>query len=145
MDGEIVSVHRKRDVRKYGWISNPTYMDVIIYKIVCKDPTVTDVYVGQTRKFDQRKFFHELDSRTSETKLYKCIRSHGGWDNWDMISLREYVCNHIESLKMEWYWWRELNARLNAVIPGIKHIKKDTKRPDFETYIQELELDCRRY
>ena len=144
MDGEIVSVHRKCDV-KHGWINNPTYMDVIIYKIVCKDPSVTETYVGQTRKFDQRKFYHELSCETCETKLYKCIRLHGGWSNWDMISLREYVCNHIESLKMEWYWWRELSAELNSVIPGIKHIRKDTKRPDFETYIQELELECRRY
>ena len=35
------------------------YSNTIIYKITCKDPSITDVYVGHTTNFVQRKHCHK--------------------------------------------------------------------------------------
>jgi len=135
MNGDIISVR-----------CNAKYKSTVIYKIYCKDETVYDVYIGQTTNFERRKFFHSRDSLTSNLKLYECIRSHGGWDNWDMSVLHEYTCkNYIHSSKIEWFWWNALKPTLNSVIPGNKYIKKDKKRmKDFETYISDVEFTCRK-
>ena len=36
------------------------YSNIIIYKIYCKDPSITDVYVGQTSNFAKRKCAHKI-------------------------------------------------------------------------------------
>jgi hypothetical protein len=136
MDSDIVSVVYKSDVKHNSFLNDFTPMHVSIYMISCKDYTVDDVYVGQTRKFENRKMYHERDSQTSSLKLYECIRTHGGWDNWDMIVLSEYTCNFIESLQIEWFWWNKLGATLNTVVPGHKHISDK---------IVKIESVCRRW
>jgi len=129
--GDIVNVEYRTesDYKKVkSFLNDLTPMHVTIYMIACKDYTVDDVYVGQTRKFEQRKMFHEQDSQTSSLKLYECIRTHGGWDNWDMIVLAEYMCNFIESVQIEWFWWNKLGATLNTTVPGHKHVSSHTDK-----------------
>ena len=36
------------------------YSNTIIYKICCKDESITDVYVGHTTNFIQRKYSHKI-------------------------------------------------------------------------------------
>jgi hypothetical protein len=121
------------------------YKHTIIYKICCKDVTVTDIYVGHTTNFDKRKFYHMRDTLTSSAKVYEFIRSHGGWDNWDMTVLQEYSCdNYDQACMMEWFWWRLLGATLNVVTPGNKIVRQERKkRVDFETCINDMELSHR--
>ena len=40
------------------------YLNTIIYKIVCKDLSISDVYVGQTTNFTKRKSQHKHYKRT---------------------------------------------------------------------------------
>lgn len=121
------------------------YKHTIIYKICCKDTTVPDVYIGHTTNFEKRKFYHMRDTHTSNTKVYEFIRSHGGWDNWNMIILQAYSCDNYEQACMfEWFWWKRLGATLNMVTPGEKLIRREQKKHrDFETYIHDMELACR--
>lgn len=135
-DGEITSIRRTH-----------VYRSTIIYKICCKDETVEDMYIGHTTNFEKRKFYHSRDSETSLTKVYKFIRSHGGWDNWNMIILANYTCNNFEhACKLEWYWWNKLGGSLNSIIPGIKYIRKSIKinQHKFNSYINDMELSCRK-
>ena len=65
------------------------YSNTIIYKITCKNPQVTDVYVGHTTNFVQRKHLHKIccinnTSPIYNCKLYEVIRKNGGWSNWKM-------------------------------------------------------------
>jgi len=99
------------------------YSKTIIYKIVCKDLNVSDVYVGHTTDFTRRKSQHKSHCHleTSEhynIKLYKFIRDNGGWTNFDMIEIEKYPCNdYNEACSRERYWYELLNAKLNGVIP----------------------------
>jgi hypothetical protein len=128
MDGDIVGVVYKSESDFKSYLNDCTPMHVSIYMISCKDYTVDDVYVGQTRNFGKRKMYHERDSQTSSLKLYEYIRNHGGWDNWDMTVLAEYTCNFIESVQIEWFWWNKLGATLNTTVPGHKHISYNTNK-----------------
>ena len=66
-----------------------------IYKIVCNDPEVKDLYVGSTTNFVQRKYQHKnsVNNTKNNLKIYKIIRDNGGWKNWKMILVEKYPCS----------------------------------------------------
>jgi hypothetical protein len=94
------------------------YSNTIIYKIFCKDNTVKDTYIGHTTNFSQRKYSHKVACNRSENvlKIYKIIRDHGGWDNWDMIEIAKYNCKDaIEARIKENEHYLLENSSLNSV------------------------------
>ena len=101
------------------------YSNTIIYKILCKNPNVTDVYVGHTTNFVQREFSHKqgcinINSSNYNCKLYEVIRNNGGWSNWDMIIVQFFKCNNcIEARQKEQFYYEKLNANLNIIVPFI--------------------------
>ena len=65
------------------------YSNTIIYKITCDDSNISDLYVGHTTNFVQRKHAHKQScinekSPNYKYKLYEVIRNNGGWENWKM-------------------------------------------------------------
>ena len=135
-------------------LSNPRVPT--IYKIFCRDPQVTQLYVGQSINYDHRKFAHFLSSTIHENKnkLYEFIRSHGGWKNWKMSVIKQYpmsTTNH-ELDRREWYWWNTLGGELNSMIPGTHKSKWKGSDEEFEYsvsidvsrknfFIKEITLD----
>ena len=99
------------------------YSNTVIYKITCKDPLVTDVYVGHTTNFVQRKHGHKQSCINEKScnyncKLYKTIRANGGWDNWVMEIVAFFNCNdHYEARIKEQEYFTSLNATLNSLEP----------------------------
>ena len=100
------------------------YSKTIIYKIVCNDLNITDVYVGQTTNFTKRKAQHKYDCnninrKEHNYKIYNTIRDNGGWQNWSMIEIEKYPCNDInEASARERYYYELLNAKLNKNCPA---------------------------
>jgi len=100
------------------------YSETIMYKIVCKDESVTDSYVGHTTNFHRRKTTHKESctnekSRVYDLKVYQTIRDNGGLDNWNMIEIEKYPCENIDEAKdRERYWIETLGATLNSCIPN---------------------------
>lgn len=99
------------------------YSNTIIYKITCKDPAVTDVYVGHTTNFVQRKCAHKQSclSATSvnhKLKVYQVIRANGGWTNWKMEIINFFDSkDHYEARQKEQEYFVSLQATLNSVEP----------------------------
>ena len=95
-----------------------------MYKIVCKDESVSDCYVGHTTNFPRRKNEHKSSCNNSNSKnynfkVYQSIRSNGGLDNWDMIEIEKYPCENIFQVReKERYWIETLGATLNTNIPN---------------------------
>ena len=78
------------------------YSKCLIYKIVCNDLNVTDLYVGHTTDFSVRKNLHKNDCNNEKgvkynLKIYQSIRANGGWENWNMV-LVEYWDYQIQIL-----------------------------------------------
>lgn len=120
------------------------YSNTIIYKITCKDPNITDKYVGHTIDFVKRRYAHSNNAQSEKSpnynlKLYKFIRDNGGWNNWKMEIVNFYNCNNLrEAKEKEQEHYVELQATLNSIeplkpkcdikneIPNDKKIQKST-------------------
>jgi hypothetical protein len=119
------------------------YSKTVIYKIVCNDLLITDIYVGSTTRFTLRKNRHKSacnsSAKASEFKVYKIIRDNGGWDNWSMIQIEEFPCvNGNEARARERYWYERLNPTLNAVRP--KLTEEEIENYHTISYHRQLEL-----
>ena len=100
------------------------YDNTCFYKIVCKDLSIKELYVGHTTDWVSRKSKHKrhatkLNSNRSQCPVYTFIREHGGWDNFDMILLERCKCDdELDARKKERHYIEQLNASLNVYIPG---------------------------
>ena len=103
---------------------NANYNNTIIYKIVCNDLNIKDIYVGHTTNFTKRKSHHKIsccnpNDKDHNIKVYKTIRENKGWDNWNMIEIEKYPCNDAnEARSRERYWLENLSASLNMMCPN---------------------------
>jgi len=99
------------------------YSKTIIYKLVCKDLSVNDLYVGHTTNWKQRKKRHKSNCNNTlfegyNYKIYKTIRENGNWDNWEMIEIEKYPCNdEREARARERFQYEQLHASMNTVRP----------------------------
>ena len=99
------------------------YNKTVIYKIVCNDLAIKDLYVGSTTKFSNRKTCHKANCKNEKTKpykfkIYQTIREHGGWENWSMIEIEKFPCkNKNEARTRERHWLKQLEANLNMIAP----------------------------
>ena len=102
------------------------YSQTIIYKLCCKDTTISDIYIGHTTNFTQRKNQHKTSCCNENDKkynqyVYQFIRNNGGWDNWSMIQIQEHnLKNKREAESTEHYWIEQLCAKLNTNKPYAK-------------------------
>ena len=100
------------------------YSKTIIYKIVCNDLNITDIYVGSTTDFIRRKWQHKSScnnekSKKYNRKVYQTIRQNGGWENFTMVEIEKYPCiDSNEAHIRERYYLELLNANLNIKIPS---------------------------
>ncbi len=113
-----------------------SYENAIIYKIVCKDLDVKDLYVGSTTNFIRRRYTHKFNSINDNSTcghylVYDKIKQTGGWDNWQMIEIcKANDCTTVEELhKKERHYMELLGANLNKFIPGrtVKEYFEDNK------------------
>jgi hypothetical protein len=99
------------------------YSKTIIYKIVCNDLNIKEVYVGSTVNFTRRKCQHksscnDISSKEYNQPKYKYIRDNGGWENWSMYEVEKYPCNDKnEAHTRERFWIESFNTTLNTSIP----------------------------
>ena len=133
------------------------YSKTHFYKIVCKDLSISDCYVGHTTDFTKRKSKHKgkyslEGNRDYHLYVYQFIRNNGGWDNFDMILIKTVECNNsLEARKIERELIEELKATLNQRIPIIsneekKEYKKNWSITNYENNKQaKKERKKRRY
>jgi hypothetical protein len=121
---------------------NINHLNTIMYKLVCKNPEITDCYAGKTTDFTRRKSLHKHVCNTPthkgyEINVYQFIRANGGWDNWDMIQIEKYeAVDMLDSRARERYWIETLQAKLNKVIPTrtIQEYNNDNQYKILEYY-----------
>jgi hypothetical protein len=96
------------------------YSNTIIYKLCCNNPSITDIYIGHTTNFIQRKNRHKncCYNVDCNSYVYTFIRDHDGWDNWAMIQIENCSCkNKREAESIEHYWITTLSSTLNSNKP----------------------------
>jgi hypothetical protein len=99
------------------------YSKGLIYKLCCLDTDITDIYIGSTTNFKQRKSGHKRNCNNEKSRdynydVYKCIRENGDWGNWDMVLVEYYSCEtKLELEKREREIIEKLKPTLNKIIP----------------------------
>jgi hypothetical protein len=98
-------------------------MQKTIYRLACKDPKITECYIGQTKNFKERLWHHTGDCNNPKSfkynfKVYKFIRENGGWENWQMKALEVITCKtEKDARKKELEFCNKYNATLNTHCP----------------------------
>ena len=110
------------------------YSKTKMYKLKHKDDDDDEnIYVGHTTNWIQRKANHKTCCNNENSKEYnlkknKYIRENGGWDEWEMVWIEDYPCNHKrEAEAREEYLRCDNNAKLNsnrAIITPTEYIEK---------------------
>lgn len=106
------------------------YSKTFVYMLCCKDPTITDVYVGHTTNLTKRKASHKTDCNNPNNKsynlyVYQFIRENGGWENWEMIVLETKSCiDKNDARQFERDWFEKKGATLNGRRPIISKEEK---------------------
>jgi hypothetical protein len=101
------------------------YSKTVIYKIVCNDPNIKELYVGSTTDFTRRKWQHKsncdnINNIAFNRKLYTAIRNNGGFENWNMVEIEKFPCNDgNEARARERHIYEQQNASLNIIRPYI--------------------------
>tara|TARA_R110002072_G_C7675754_1_gene510938 strand:+ start:89 stop:616 length:528 start_codon:yes stop_codon:yes gene_type:complete len=123
----------------------PNYSNSCIYKLCCKDTSITDIYVGSTTNFRNRRYQHKccvnnINGLEYNNFKYKFIRENGGWDNWDMILIEYFNCNtKLELHKKEREYIEILKSTLNKELPS------RTVKEYAELNIEKKKLQLRNY
>ena len=122
------------------------YQNGTIYKLVCKDTSITDCYVGSTTCHNARKSAHKSACNNEKNKnynlpVYRFIRDNGGWDSWEFVLLEDYPCNKKKQLNIrERYWYEQSNATLNDRYPERSQKEYNTEyfnRPEIKEHRKE--------
>jgi len=113
-------------------------MNYLIYKIYCKDTSITDVYIGSTKDFYKRKYSHKSSCNNStlkdyNMKVYTFMRENGGFDNWDFEVIEENIEDKVQALVREKYYIEFYNTSLNCNKPfrteeELKQQKKENSK-----------------
>jgi len=122
------------------------YSKTVIYKIVCNDLNVKDLYVGSTTDFRKRKTNHKSDCINEKKKsysfqVYETIRKNGGWENWSMIEIEKYPCKDSnEKGARERYRYEQLKGNLNMCVPNRNMKQWENDNNDYrKEYIKKYE------
>ena len=120
------------------------YEKSMIYKLCCKNPYITDIYIGSTTNFRQRKTKHKsrcnnLKDPSYNLNLYKFIRDNGNWKNWNMVLVDEVKCkSKLELHKIEREWIEKLKPTLNYCIPTRTH--KEHYKDNVKKILEEKKI-----
>jgi len=106
-------------------------MPQTIYKISCKNQNVPQTYIGSSKNYEIRPYFHMSASQIKpHIKLYKCVAENGGWENWEFQVLETYEdIQKAEVLRKEGDHIRSQKDPLNMRIAGrtFEEYLKDNK------------------
>ena len=119
------------------------YQKTVIYKIVCRDLKIKDLFVGCTTDFKRRKSEHK---NMTTYNLKKVINENGGWENWDMIEVEKFSCNDGNEAKArQRFWMEQLNANLNFCKPILTQDEKDNylynRKQDIITKFNDVDIN----
>jgi hypothetical protein len=96
----------------------------VFYRLVCRDITVTECYVGHTTNEVDRRYNHKSDCTNEKGErynrhVYRFIRDHGGFENWQLLVIEQLaVKDKVAAVLRERHWCELYNATLNSNVPG---------------------------
>ena len=123
------------------------YSKGFIYKFVCNDVSIPNIYVGSSTDFTKRKSSHKSCCNNEGNAkyhlyVYQFMRENGGWENWTLLKICDYPCQNKFELELEERRYMELlKSDLNKVKPGrTKKEYRDEHKEKIQT--QKNAVEC---
>jgi hypothetical protein len=125
-----------------------------IYKIECKDKTITELYIGKTKNKISRwrchKHYSKEGSRLCYLRIYDFINRNGGIDNWEMIILEDFEWTDSLAKQKEREWYERLDHSLNDKYPNRTHYEttyaysqtQKSKEQRHEKKVEKITCEC---
>ena len=108
---------------------------ITIYQIYCKDPKITDIYIGSTTKTVQQRFsWHKKDSKIYQTNFYKFVSENGEWENWTYK-----ILNQIEDHKDRELRFRQEQCYIDLYNPTLNTRSAFLSYDEKQQYIAEYQ------
>ncbi len=85
------------------------------------DDNIEDCYIGSTKDFKGRKHSHKESCNNENSKrhnihLYKFIRDNGGWLQFEMKPIEEFICDtKLQAAIREQHWINFYKSDLNSI------------------------------
>ena len=96
-------------ISNYIIIMKRDYSKTIIFKIVCNDLNIKDLYIGSTTDFIRFKAFLKRTSLNNFTNLlYKTINENGTFANWSVIEIEKFPCVDGNEAKARIRYYEEI-------------------------------------
>ncbi len=120
------------------------YSNCMFYRLVCRDPTVTECYVGSTTDEINRRRKHKSVCHNEKAKgynyyVYRFIRDHGGFENWQMLVHEKLaVADKTAAALREYFWCVHYNATLNSNVPGRTHA--ESVAAYYAEHVEEIKI-----
>lgn len=111
----------------------PKYQNnALIYKIVCNDPEIQDLYVGSTIDYEERQKSHKISCNDPNSKeyhkyKYEYIRANGGFDNWHFEIIEHFSCDNRTELEYQEFKYIDGNC-LNEITVKLTPEEKEERR-----------------
>ena len=126
-----------------GYKDNIILYIMQIYKLVCKDKYISEIYIGSTNctlneRFSKHKYECNNKKRTKYNyKIYRFIRENGNIQNWEIIGLETFdIDDKKKQLIKEQYYINLLQPQLNTC-RSYRTIEQK-KETEFSEKIDEL-------
>lgn len=103
------------------------YANCCFYRLVCRDVNVKECYNGHTVDAAVRLSHHKSSCNNKKSTahnylVYRFIREHGGFDNWQMLIHEKSPMADFDAASMrERFWLEHYGATLNANTPSATH------------------------
>jgi hypothetical protein len=120
---------------------NTDYSNTIVYKITCKTPSVCQYFVGHTtgtlaqKKRTMKQICNDPKKKEHNNSMYKTIREHGGWDNWEFTELGKYNCVNENDAYI-----KECEHKIELEQENFDKFEKIQKKKDEDRRKKELEF-----
>jgi len=110
------------------------YQNTFIYKLCCRDPTISQIYIGHSTNFKLRNQSHKnhcnnINSNSYNEYKYRFIRENGGYDNWIMIKLYDYPCTSKREAEAEEC---KTMIKLNAILNSKKSFRTEEEKKEYD-------------
>lgn len=104
---------------KYDIAKQTIFASAYIYKIQRADEHDDNFYIGSTKDIFSRLIEHKQKYKEGKRKIYKYIKEHGEFDNWEIIIIDKFDYKSKEDVILrEAYWQYKLKPSLNANCAG---------------------------
>ena len=120
------------------------YSNLTIYKLYCKDETVSDIFVRSTSNLNVKRAIHKRNLITKpDDEISLVINANGGWENWNTDILEIYNCNSSkEASDRENYWYNSLKSTEITQNPT-EITQNPTEITQNPTEIEEIKPECK--